>query len=254
MPKVTEFVKSADGKSIVLAVPYAEAYIPSDIIGDPEKGNPVAYQFGDGIRTIGLFNMRFYPDEDADRESTKLRTFKYPNVITMYPSDKEDNVQLQLDPDMDPDKYCVLKFYEGDIIMSTKNQQKSQNCEAFMNQLIKGKLPKGLNYMDLYFAWDKNFDINGMNPGVPAITLQLIISENCRAKGDPMKQFRKIVNNEGVTLYDYKVHNMVDICSNSSVFNALIFERFSEMLTSSINMTKEGVKQNTTPLEKIVTM
>jgi hypothetical protein len=69
-----------------------------------------------------------------------------------------------------------------------------------------------------------------------------------------MKQFRKIVNNEGVTLYDYKVHNMVDICSNSSVFNALIFERFSEMLTSSINMTKEGVKQNTTPLEKIVTM
>jgi hypothetical protein len=123
-----------------------------------------------------------------------------------------------------------------------------------MNQLIRGKLPKGLNYMDLYFSWIKNFEVNGVNPGVPAITLQLIISENCRAKNDPMKQFRKIVNDKGVTLFDYKVHNMVDICSNSSVFNALIFERFSEMLTSSINMTKEDLKQNTTPLESVLYM
>ena len=37
MGKVTEFKKSEDGKNIVLAVPYAEAYIPCDIIGDPEK-------------------------------------------------------------------------------------------------------------------------------------------------------------------------------------------------------------------------
>ena len=54
MGKVTEFKKSEDGKNIVLAVPYAEAYIPCDIIGDPDKGNPVAYEFGEGIRTIGL--------------------------------------------------------------------------------------------------------------------------------------------------------------------------------------------------------
>lgn len=253
MGKVTEFKKSEDGKNIVLAVPYAEAYIPVDIIGDPDKGNPVAYEFGEGIRTIGLFNMRFYQNDEMDRESAKLRTFKYPNVITMYPSDRE-TVELQLAPDMDPEKYLVLKFFEGDVIMSTKIQQVSKNCEAFMNQLIKGKLPKGLSYTELYFGWEKNFEINGVNPGVPAITLQIIISENCRSKKDPMLQFRKIVNDPNVSLYDYKVHNMVDICSNSSVLNALIFERFSQMLTNSINMTKEGVKQNTTPLEEVLYM
>lgn len=252
---MNEFTTSSDGEHIVLNVPYAEVYIPYDVYDDsPDKGGrPVAYAYGEGVRTIGLFNIRFYDDEDADRNSTKLRTLNYPNTITMMPSDKEV-VTMQLDPTMDEDKYVVFKFYKGDIIMATKIQQSSKNCEDFMNQLIKGKLPKGLSYTDLYFAWVKNFEINGVNPGVPAIILQMIISENCRTKDDPMVQFRKIVGNPGVTLTDYIVHNMVDICSNSSVFNALTFERFADMLSTSINMTKKGVKQNTTPLEEVLYM
>ena len=93
---------------------------------------------------------------------------------------------MKLESDMEEDKYIIFKFYKGDIIMSTKIQKDSKNCEAFMKQLISGKLPKGLNYTDLYYAWMKNFQINGINPGVPAITLQIIISENCRSKNNPM--------------------------------------------------------------------
>lgn len=241
------------GEFIVLNVPYAEAYIPKSIYGDPYKGNPIAYDYGDGIRTIGLFNIRFYDSDEQDRDSAKLRTFNYPNTITMYPSDKEI-MKLKLSPELDEDDYIVLKFYLDDVIMSTKNQKNSKNCEAFMNLLIKGKLPVGINYQDLYFGWEKNFEINDVNPGVPAILLQTIISENCRSKDDPMKQFRKVVNNDNVSMTDYTVYNMVDICSNSSVLNALAFERFGEMLTSSLLMSKEGVAQNTSPLEKVLTM
>lgn len=248
---MNEFIK--DGEFIKLNVPYAEAYIPKDILGDSRKGNPTAYLYGEGIRTTGLFNIRFYNSDEEDRNSTKLRTFNYPNVITMYPSDKE-TLRLQLESDMEEDTYLVLKFYKNDVIMNSKVQQKSQNCEAFMNLLIKGKLPKGLNYTDLYFAWKKNFQINAVNPGVPAITLQTIISENCRSKDDPMKQFRKVVGENGVSLSDYKVHNMVNICSNSSVMNALTFERFKDMIGHSINMSKSGVKQNTSPLEEVLYM
>ena len=242
-----------DGDYIVLNVPYAEAYIPASIFGEAGEGRPTAYEYGEGIRTTGLFNMRFYPNDTNDRSSVALRTFNYPNVITMYPSEKEVLV-LQLSPDMDEDKYYVLKFYEGDVIMHKRIQQNSKNCEDFMNLLIKGKLPKGLNYVDLYLAWEKNFQINAVNPGVPAITLQMIISENCRAKNDPMKQFRKVVADDGVSLSDYKVHNMVDICSNSSVMNALTFERFKEMLTNSLTISINNVPQNTTPLEEVLTM
>lgn len=248
---MNEFVKSGD--HIVLNVPYAEAYIPASIFGDADKGNPTAYEYGEGIRTVGLFNIRFYKSDDSSRDASKLRTFNYPNMITMFPSEKEF-LTLKLSPDMDEDKYLVLKFFEGDIIMSTRIQQNSKNCEYFMNLLIKGKLPKGLSYVDLYLAWEKNFRINNVNPGVPAITLQTIISENCRAKGDPRTQFRKVVDTPGTTLSDYKVHNMVDICSNSSVMNALTFERFKEMLTSSLNMSISNVKQNTTPLEDVLRM
>ena len=249
---MNEFVK--DGEYVVLNVPYAEAYIPKSLIGDPQKGNPTAYFYGEGICTIGLFNMRFYNSDQVEkRESAKLRTFNYPNEITMFPSSTSTET-LKLSPDMEEDIYEVLKFYKGDIIMSTKIQQKSQNCEQFMNFLIRGKLPKGLDYTDLYFAWEKNFTINNVNPGVPAITLQTIISENCRSKDDAMKQFRKVASNPGVTMSDYKVHNMVNICSNSSVMNALTFERFGEMLAYCLNMSKNDVKQNTTPLEEVLSM
>ena len=249
-----EFKKN--GEYIVLDVPYAEAYIPSDIIGDITKGgNHVAYEYGDGFRSIGLFNIRFYKSDMEDRESTKLRTFNYPNMITMYPTDLSKTETLRLEPDMPEMKYRILKFYTGDIIMSTKIQKLSSNCESFMNMLIKGKLPKGISYIDLYFAWQKNFEINGINPGVPSIILQTIISENCRSKEDASVQFRKALNrSKTLNLTDYSVSNMVDICSNNSVMNALTFERFSDMLTYSLNMSKSGVKQNISPLEEVLTM
>lgn len=246
-----ELAHSSDGLNIVINTPYAEVYIPYAIVGDPTQGNPVAYEFGEGVTCTGLFNIKFFNNEEDDRNKSKLRVFKYSNEITMYPSDREVKV-LKLDKNMKEDKYLILKFYKGDIIMSANVEKKSQKCEAFMNHLIQGKLPKGLKYDDLYFSWNKNFKINAVNPGVPAITLQMIIAENCRAMGDMKKQFRKVVNNPGVSLYDYEVHNMVDICANSSVINSLIFERFGEMITSSMNMTKDGTKQNVTPLEEVL--
>lgn len=250
--KVTEFIKQ-DG-NIVLNVPYAEAYIPSSLMGDPEKGNPTAYKYGDGICTVGVLNMRFYDTpEPKNRDSAKLRTLNYPNMIIMYP-DNIETMTLQLSEDMEPDKYHVLQFNKGDIIMSAKNQMKSTNCESFMNLLIRGKLPKGIKYDDLYYAWEKNFRINNVNPGVPAITLQIIISENCRSYDNPEKQFRKVVNDENVSLTDYRVYNMVNICSRSSVMNALTFEHFKTMLSYSLNMSKSDTPQNTTPLEEVLYM
>jgi len=248
---MNEFAKNGD--YVVLNAPYAEAYIPQSIVGDPQKGKPVAYNYGDGFHTTGLFNIKFFKSDDDPRDSAKLRVFNYPNALTMYPTSKE-LVTLKLSEDMDEDKYVVLKFYKGDIIMNKKIQKGSRNCEDFMDLLIKGKLPKGLDYESLYYAWVKNLEINAVDPGVPLVTLQLVISENCRSIDDPMKQFRKVINDDGVASTDYKVHNMVDICSNNSVMNALTFERFGEMLTSSLNMSKSGVKQSTSPLEVVLSI
>lgn len=251
---MNEFIK--DGENILVNAEYAEAYIPYDLVGDNEKGRPTAYRYGEGIRCIGVFNMKFFDSEEdiANRDAKKVRTFNYPNEITMYPSN-QDVMTLQLSSDMNPEKYLVLGFRKRDIMMKSRIQKNSKNCEAFLDFLFKGKLPKGLSYTDLYFSWIKNFQINATNPGVPAITLQLILSENCRSAADPMKQFRKVSEEPGVSMTDYRVHNMVDICSNSSVMNSLIFERFGQMLSYAINMSKDkGTKQSISPLEDVLSM
>ena len=156
---MNEFAKN--GEHVVINVPYAEAYIPYDLIGDSEKGKPNAFYYGEGVRATGLFNMRFFDVENEDgvidRSKYPLRTFNYPNVITMYPSDKEVRT-LKLSDDMEEDKYLILKFEKGDIMMSTKIAQNSKNCEAFMDLLIRIELHQFVLGMDEEFPnqWDRS--------------------------------------------------------------------------------------------------
>ena len=52
----------------------------------------------------------------------------------------------------------------------------------------------------------------------------------------------------------YHAMSMNAVSAYSSVMSALSFERMTEKLTSSINMTKSGVKQKKSPIEQIITM
>ena len=248
---MNEFVKQND--QIFLNVPYAEAYIPYSLFDDPESNATVASYYGEGIHTIGLFNIRFYQSDEDARDSVPLRTFNYPNTIDMYPTTYTKE-KLILSVDMEEDAYIVLKFYKGDVVMNDLVKKASQNCEKFLNLLIQGKIPKGIEYTDIFFMWIKNLQINSVNPGVPSITMQIIISENARSKNNSALQFRKIAGKEKTKISDYRIHNMVDVAGHNSVMSALTFNYFSDMLTNSINMTKSGEKQNKSPLEKVLSM
>jgi isopentenyl diphosphate isomerase/L-lactate dehydrogenase-like FMN-dependent dehydrogenase len=48
--------------------------------------------------------------------------------------------------------------------------------------------------------------------------------------------------------------NMNEVSSYTSVLSALTFERFSDKLTTSLNMTRENVVQNKSPIEKVISM
>lgn len=244
-----EFVK--DNENIYLNKIYAEAYIPEDLFSDGEKEATVASEYGNGIRTIGIFNMRFFDSEDEDREKIKIRTLNYPNMIETYPSEYET---LTLTINGIKDKYRVLKYYKGDIIMSAFIKQDSENCERFLNLLTSGKIPRTISYPDILTMWIKNFQINSINPEVPAVTLQVVISEMYRDPSNPMRQFRKVAGKGKVDMGDYLAMNMNGVSSYSSVMSALTFERFSDKLTTSLNITKGGIKQNKSPIEKVLSM
>ncbi len=247
---MNEFIKDVD--SIIINTVYAEAYIPMSLFGDPDKEATVASQYGSGIRTIGLFNIRFFESDTQDREKVKLRTFNYPNTIDTFPSEREDSVQLNINGV--EDKYMILKYYKGDILMRAYIQQDSSNCERFLHMLTSGKIPSTLKYTDIFYIWLKNFQINAVNPGVPSVTMQVIISEMYRNRKNPLEQFRKIAGKGNTSMYDYIAFNMNEVSSYTSVLSALTFERISDKLTTSLNMTREGVTQNKSPIEKVVSM
>ena len=245
-----------DGKYIYINVPYAEMYIPESIIDTPDgdpKESSVAYECGTGFVTLGICYMRFFKNENQTRDEVPVRTLIYPNLIETHPSDSSKGVTLTINGKTD--KYRILKYEHGDTLMEATSRKSSKNCEAFMRLLSSGKIPSSLTYDEVYQAWMVNYDINGMSPSAPAVMLQAIIGEMYRDPKDPSRQFSKVIGeNPKVDPRSYHAMSMNAVSAYSSVMSALSFERMTEKLTSSINMTKSGVKQKKSPIEQIITM
>ena len=245
---MNEFKK--DGNYIYINVPYAEAYIPTDLFSDSKSS--VSYFYGDAIRTLGIFHMRFYKSDEEDRESVPLRTLKYPNTIETHPTSYTTE---KLTLDGIEDDYYVLSYYMGDILMDSRTDKSILNCEAFMDDLIKAKLPNTLNYQDLLFYWLKNLKTNAIDPGTKAIIEQLIISENCRYAKDPKIPYRKIAaTSDTLKPEDYVIYNMNNEYDTNSVLSGISCERVKDKLATSITMSMKDTKQNVSPLEKVLLM
>ena len=245
-----------DGIYIYINVPYAEMYIPESIIDTPDgdpKESSVAYECGTGFVTLGICYMRFFKNENQSRDEAPVRTLIYPNLIETRPSDSSKGINLTINGKTD--KYRILKYEHGDVLMEATSRKSSKNCEAFMRLLSSGKIPNSLTYDEVYQAWMDNYDINGMSPSAPAVMLQAIIGEMYRDPKDPSRQFSKVIGaNPKADPRSYHAMSMNAVSAYSSVMSALSFERMTEKLTSSINMTKSGVKQKKSPIEQIITM
>lgn len=250
-----EFIVSGD--NIVVNVPYAEAYIPVELFKNVEKesqlNSAVAFMDGSAVTTVGIFNMRLFPTDDPSiREKVPIRTFNYPSPITTYP---DDVVKMKLTlGDIEEQEYSVLQYTRGSIMMPVNNPKDSGNCEKFLNMMMRGKIPNTIPYSHILEIWNKNFQINGIAPGVPSVILQAIIAEQARCKDDPTIPFRKHIGVGKAGENDYVFANVRTVASYTSVFNALTFEDMSQMLTTSINMTRSGTTQNKSPVEKVLSM
>lgn len=247
---MNEFIKH-DGK-IIVNVDHAEAYIPESMFGSEESGASIAYEYGEGYKIIGIFNMKVTNDPNDDLSKAPLRTFNYPNMIETYPSGTEKR-KIVLTSDGEEDSYRVFKYVQGDIMMSAAMPKAAGNCTKFLNAINSGKLPTTLNYTDILLAWHKNFETNGLTPAVPSLYLQAMLAEKCRYRKDPSIPFRKIYG-KNMNNNDYANTNMRGLASYSSVFNALAFEDMGRMLGTSVNMTRRQLPQAISPIEKTLYM
>lgn len=247
-----EFVKQDD--KIYVNVPYAEAYIPYEFFNkDMETKSSIAVQYADGYKVVGLFNMRFFDSDEEPRESKPLRTFNYPNMIMTYPSDSEVK-KLKLTEYGEAESYLILKYYMGDVIMNAEEMRSVENCTKFLNMITKGKIPSTIPYDKFVSIWQTNFAINKFNPQVPAVTLQMIWAEMCRCPDDVTKPYRMRYGKGNADPTGYIETNMNNVAAATSVFSALSFEKVTEKLATSLNMTRNGVEQRRSPVEEVLTM
>lgn len=247
---MNEFIKK-DG-NIIVNVDHAEAYIPVDMFSTNEESSAaLASSYGEGFKILGLFNIRLSNDPNQeDMSKLPLRTFSYPNMIITYPSSSAE-VTLSLVKGEEPIRYKVLRYVQGDVMMSDSMPKDGDNAVQFMRAVINGKLPSTIPYNDVFTAWIRNLESNSSNPGIPLLYLQCIISEVYRSKKNPSDQFRKVYGKD-MTSNEYTTTNMRGTAAYSSVFASQIFEDMGRMLTTSVNMTRRNLPQSISPIEKVL--
>ena len=246
-----EFIRNED--KIYVNVPYAEAYVAQSLMSKEDKPSAIACQYGDGFKLVGIFNMRFFEDESQPREAVKLRTFNYPNTIFTYPT-SYDIEKIRLNDYMDPEPYYVFKYQFGDVMMDAEVIKATNNCMKFLTMITSGKIPNTIPYDAFIRIWENNFKINGVNSGVPSVTLQLIWATMCRSQSDLTKPFRYEYGTGKADPTNYIQTNMNNIAAAMSVFSGIAFERTGEKLASAINMSKNYVQQQRSPIEKVRSM
>lgn len=242
-----EFV--SDDTYIYLNTPYAEAYIPEYLFDPDDKEGATAREYGTGFEVLGIFNIRFFYNEDYDREKTAVDTLNIPSIIETYPT---SSTSMKLTINDVEDKFRVLQYEKGDIITRKFLQKHYINCVKFIDLLLAGYIPSTFNYDDVNELWTTNFNMMGVDPGVPDVVKQMIVSKLYRNKNDYSQEFAMIAGTKGVKPIDYVTMNPRNVVANSSVIAALGFEDFGEQLGASILTTKKNIKQTRSPVEDII--
>ena len=243
-----------DGEYIYINSPFAEVYIPENIIGDPLKSSSaVAYEYGSGMKLMGIANIKFFdsPDYEIKRGNVlEAKTFIYPTIIETFPTYMETET---LTINGITDKYRVLKYEQGDVMMAAYAIAEPLSCQFFLRMILSGKIPNTVKYDQILNIWETNYNVNDASSQVPSINLQVILSEMYRYKSNPALQFRKIAGKSvDYDKDDYISCNMNEVSSFTSVMSSLTFERLTDKITSSLLLSKNNEKSQTkSPLEKV---
>ena len=238
----------SDQKFIYLERPYCEFYIPMDYFDTSGK---FAEDAGQVIKVLGIFNIGFY--ENGQLEEMKI--LNLPSWINVYVYDYEIR-RVELPGEPVPVSCKVLKFFHGNKVMESSVIEDSTNTETYLDFILKGKIPASVPYDKSITLWRKNQQMNGVNLGVPSVIEELILSASYRDKNNPSSKFAHVIGKDpkGVSLYDYKMASVRQICQYTSTFTAVTFEDIDSMITSSLNRSRDKIPEAQSPIEQIIKM
>lgn len=233
----------SDGENIYIDIPYCEFYIPMYYF-DTTAG--FAEDLNETINVLGLFNVGIF-------ENGKLKELKTLNLPTMISIHVYDSELREVEMSNHEITQCkVIKYLKGAKVMQSVLFEDDTNSKNYLKAITSGKLPSIIPYSKALEIWKKNQIVNGVNFGMSSLYLELILSVMYRNPNDLSQKFSKIASNPNIGDYDYSTASIRQICQYNSTFTALTFEDIDSMITTSLNKSREKVKETESPVEQII--
>ena len=236
----------ADGDFIYLDTQYCEFYIPMYYFDSTSQSRKFAEDFGDTIKTLGIFNVGIF----KDGKLTDMKTLNIPTMITIYVSSSElreitlsngENTQCK-----------VIKYLKGAKIMGSRIFEDDEYAKKYLNYITGGNLPNIIPYSKLLEMWRMNQKLNGVNFGVSSLYLELILATMYRNPKNLSEKFSTIASKEGVGDYDYGTASIRQICQYTSTYTAVTYEDIDSMITTSLNRSRNGNNETESPVEQVI--
>lgn len=223
-------------------------YVPENFFNNHSK-NAIAEIVGQYVSMIGLCNWAIV---DSNGKRSELKPFDFPTMFLCKPFEIEKVKNLKLLKQLDPADYRLLKFHEGDEVVSQiRVPQIIDNVELFYKlAVITGKFPTTIPYDKGWKIFLENMSLNGNSYGLNAQLFGLVWAGLCRDPKDISRPFR-LTNMKD--LNNYKPISVKLLPNYISPYTSITSENFDESLMSAIMMKDTPEKDIPySPLEKII--
>lgn len=242
-----------DGNSMKFSGELLKIYLPKTNFTKKASDSFISEYNGNFIRTIGIFLFEVTTFEKQEKGILgEIFTLKLPVHIRFEYEDSYTE-KKKLKDNLPEDLYNVFVLTNGSTFIENVITEKHINsCKEFIFMLHKGNLPSIVPYDEIIKLYLDNLAINDINLGSPSLVYEMIISEICRSAKDNSIPFRKAINSSNIGPLDYVSVNMKNIPMLSSVYGALSFEDMNQSIITSINRSKQNVKEVESPIEKTI--
>ena len=218
-----------------------EVLIPKNYFDDG-----IAVKEATKIKSIGIVAMKIFDTP------SKAKFYQLTVPIEVVFNTDEELSDRMIKYDGKIETYTVLTVYGGNAVTDSNQYLQSMfKALAFMAKFNSAKFSSSIPYDSLVQLFKDGITKNSVKLGVPDVLVEMIISELCRDSEDNTRAFRFKINETNNTT-GYNFLGIKKIPQNSSVLAALAFEDMNTSIRAAIYQTKIGMKQNLSPIEKMI--
>ena len=225
--KFDKWLKIEDDRTLINCV-YAEMIIPSLYI---TRG--LSEVIGTENETFGGLHIYFYESLEGNNLKSHKVLFKFPSVFRTRPSSIE-----YVKNEETGEKDLILKYMKNDVFIVSHILRKDANIpKKFIDILFKGYVP--YSYDEIIQYWNKCNSLNGVNLGVSAFILELIVSELARNPENLNQPYRLYKGNKPV-----KFINLASLPRYVSASAGLSSGDAKSGITNAVNINKSDTLHN----------